>query len=452
MRVACVTTCRGRLPYLRETLPQNLADCRDAILVLLNYNDQDGLDTYVREQHGRDIADGRLVYYKTTQPPRFHMAHAKNQAHRCAMREGADILITLDADNFAGSGFVDHVRDKFRDSELAFLFPDFASLPPHGQRYNPENPHNLRRGFAGRMAIRTQDFLKVGGYNQIHEMWGAEDIDILSRLGRLKVKKDFLHRNFLNAIPHGPDVRFKEWPEAKQFENDMMLKKCDAAHDTVVNYGNIGCGVVYRNFGTEPIRIDPVPTRVFGVGLQRTGTTSLQHALQSFGYDVGHWKSGEWAKTIWQEMNRWGGSRTMEKDYALCDNPFPALYKKLDAGYPNSKFILTVRNEDQWIESVRKFWNAEYNPRRWTWDVDGFSHKMHGITYGRIDFHEQTFREVYRRHNREVREYFRDNLLVLNIEDPNAMKHLCDFLDRPFGNVGFPHSNRGRNEKIQARS
>jgi hypothetical protein len=144
-------------------------------------------------------------------------------------------------------------------------------------------------------------------------------------------------------------------------------------------------------------------------------------------------------------MKRWGRSRTLEQDYALCDNPIPLLYKDLDEAYPGSRFILTVRDEDAWIRSVEKFWTYEGNRHRWTWDVDGFSHKMHGIIYGTVEFDEQTFRDRYRRHNLAVMQYFRgrSDFLRLEMNGESSMDELCSFLGLRPVDGKLPHSHRG---------
>src|SRR5665213_2877840 len=129
MKIACVTTCRGRLNHLKQTLPQNIADrgaWPDVVFVVLDYNDQSGVGEYIRNNHAADLKSGRLVYYRNIEAGRFHMAHAKNQAHRCAMLEGADVLVTLDADNYTGPGFVDYLAAQYHtDTTLSYLCPDF---------------------------------------------------------------------------------------------------------------------------------------------------------------------------------------------------------------------------------------------------------------------------------------------------------------------------------------
>jgi Sulfotransferase domain/N-terminal domain of galactosyltransferase len=441
------TTCKGRTQHLRQTLPKNMADNPRSKFVVLDYGSDDDLVTYLCSEHLNDIREGRLIIYANRSEPKFRIAHAKNQAYRCGILEGADILVMMDADNLAGHGFEDYVRQKFDTTPVSYLVPDFAGLPPPGKRYNKERPTHLGRGFYGRLVIRVNDLIKTGGYNEKFDMWGSEDIDLLARLERLGLKRGFIDDIYLHAIGHGAWERFREYPEARKYENGSIdvYKVTRQAHDTVVNYGNFGCGVVYRNYNPDPIEIRPVPTRLFGIGFQRTGTTSLDEAFQILGYDSAHWKSGDWAFQIWREMNRWGSSITVERENALSDNPIPLLYDKLDVAYPGSKFILTIRDDDDWLRSVEKFWTYEGNPQRWTWDGDPFSHKVHGIIYGRVDFDADVFLTRYRRHNQEVMDYFRDrpdDLLVMRMGNGAGWPEICGFLGLPMPGVPYPHSNR----------
>src|ERR1700723_15727 len=106
-RIVFCTTCKGRVNHLRETLPRNLQDNSNypnAKFVILDYGDTEELAEYLR-QFCVNIENGRLVYYRYNTKEPFHVSHAKNMAARCGMLEGADILVTLDADNFTGPGF-----------------------------------------------------------------------------------------------------------------------------------------------------------------------------------------------------------------------------------------------------------------------------------------------------------------------------------------------------------
>ena len=429
------TTCKGRLNHLALTLPQNLEDCKNGVFIILDYADEPGLADMIKSEHTQDLDSGRLVYYRT-EAPKFHMAHAKNMAHRLGMREGANILVTLDADNWAGIGFDQFILDRFRENNI-FLCPKVIGLGSGAVRVAP-------RGVAGRLAVSANNFIKAGGYDEKYDTWRGEDVDIVARLRRMGYAPRFIDPMYLDAIRHGSGLRFKEYPHAQAYENDAEVRLINEAKHTVVNFGDFGCGVAYRNFGDRPIVLRPLPTRVFGIGLHKTATTSLDQAFQMLGFDSFHWHTGDKARDIWNEMTTLGQSWTLERYYALSDLPIPLLYRHLDIAYPGSKFILTVREEGEWLKSVEHLWDRRYNPTRWEWDVYPFSNLIHRELYGRIDFHAETFLARYRQHNAEVKAYFkgRSDLLIMDFSKSVGWKELCSFLDQPLVHAPFPHLHK----------
>lgn len=432
VKVVFSSTCKGRAMHLAETLPRNLTDNLQATFLVLDYGDYDSLWS-VLEQNKCD----RLITYRHDNGASFHMAHAKNMAHRCAIREGADVLVTLDADNFAGRDFDRFVIENMKEG--SFMCPDFESIQKMPWGEGSERPC---RGFAGRLAVRAQDFIKAGGYNETYDTWRGEDIDFNARMGRMGYSPKYIDIKYLGAIPHSAAIRFQEWSHARQYDHHGAWKMDGHHTDTVVNYGQIGVGRVYRNGDLVPIDLKPLPTRIFGIGLHKTATTSLHKAFQTLGFDSLHWGKGE-APLIWEEVNAAGRSMTLERYYAASDLPIPLLYRKLDEAYPGSKFILTVRDEQKWLKSVERLWDAKYNSTRWQWDIWPISNRLHKALYGRTDFHAGVMLETYRRHNAEVREYFKyrpDDLLEMNMETDGWPK-LCGFLDKPIPSGAFPRSN-----------
>lgn len=436
MKVVLCTTCKGRLEHIQQTLPRNLADNPNATFVLLDYSSDDNLAPYLKENHAADIASGHLVVYQFDTTGPFQMAHAKNMAARLGIIEGADVLVTLDADNFAGQNFDRFVADNIKPG--TFLCPDFPRIKslPHG-------PLRPARGYAGRLAIRPQEFVKMGGYCETFDTWRGEDIDMIARMRRLGFTMTHIEDRFLNAIPHTAAVRFKEYPHAQQFETEGEWKAIYRGTATIVNYGRFGCGLARRNFGTETIELKPVPTRVLGLGMQRTCTSSLHAAFKQLGYDSFHWDSNQKAWAIWAEMNASGRSITLERSYALCDTPIPMLFRELDDSYPGSKFILTVRDESKWLKSVAALWDPKTNPW-YDWHLQPFSHQLHKALYGRTDFDAEVFLARYRRHNAEVIEHFKgrpQDLLVMDIPAGDGWDKLCRFLGTPTPSTPFPVVN-----------
>ena len=82
---------------------------------------------------------------------------------------------------------------------------------------------------------------------------------------------------------------------------------------------------------------------IFGIGLPRTGSSSLAKALRTLGY-----KGENYCMLQNQEFKE-------EKPSFRVDNSFFNIYKELFLEYPNSKFILTTREDNSWRESINKF-------------------------------------------------------------------------------------------------
>lgn len=135
---------------------------------------------------------------------------------------------------------------------------------------------------------------------------------------------------------------------------------------------------------------------------------------------------------IGDEVHELAKSKLPHHD-AFLDDPWHVLFRELDRWCPGSKFILTVRDPDEWIESVtRHFGYRDVPVRRWIYGV--------GDPVG----HEDLYVRRYRRHIREVKDHFRDrpdDLLVMDITDGEGWEKLCPFLGHPVRREPFPKVN-----------
>jgi hypothetical protein len=171
--------------------------------------------------------------------------------------------------------------------------------------------------------------------------------------------------------------------------------------------------------------------KIFGIGLSRTGTTSLAKALAMLGYKSIHAR----------------GAHHIEMYEASTDVPVAARYRQLDKRYPNSRFILTVRDMESWLESCRQHYES-YNP----FELRNFKQATEyafcrGVLYGIDDFEPEVFRAAYKRFVDGVHEYFRDrphDLLELNIVAGEGFEKLCPFLGKPVLATPFPKSNESK--------
>jgi hypothetical protein len=104
--------------------------------------------------------------------------------------------------------------------------------------------------------------------------------------------------------------------------------------------------------------------KIFGVGFHKTGTSSLGAAFQQLGYRV----AGQ-NVAMDPDIGRHAAEIVfgMVPLYdAFRDNPWPLFYRELDARYPGSKFILTIRPSSEWFASVVRHFGATATPKR-TW-------------------------------------------------------------------------------------
>jgi hypothetical protein len=177
--------------------------------------------------------------------------------------------------------------------------------------------------------------------------------------------------------------------------------------------------------------------KVFGIGMQRTGTSSLVQAL-----NILNIKSRHFPSELFYDLNH----PTLNEFDGFADNPIPLLYQELDQRQPMSKFILTIRDEEKWIKSAQ--WLFSTGARKFDWDnvnQRDVIREMHLQLYGTTTFDETIFREKYRSHNRTACEYFANrpnDLLILDLTQNDSFEKLGAFLGKPIPNKPFPHQNQ----------
>jgi hypothetical protein len=171
--------------------------------------------------------------------------------------------------------------------------------------------------------------------------------------------------------------------------------------------------------------------KVFGIGFHKTGTTSLAAALRILGYTVtgpNFVRDPDVARTALRRA-----LKVAERFDGFQDNPWPILFRELDAHFPGSRFVLTTRDLDRWLDSIVRHFGDETTPMRsWIYGV--------GAPLG----NEAVYRARHATHLAAVREHFRDrpdDLLELDITVGEGWSRLAPFLGVPVPDVPFPHEN-----------
>ena len=112
---------------------------------------------------------------------------------------------------------------------------------------------------------------------------------------------------------------------------------------------------------------------VLGIGMNKTGTSSLKHALETLGFPCLHNALLVKRTADANRRKHLPLLHPLDNRYdAFCDSPINYLFRELDAAYPGSRFILTVREMKPWIISrMAQFGGlpAEHR-RKWREHVD----------------------------------------------------------------------------------
>jgi hypothetical protein len=178
----------------------------------------------------------------------------------------------------------------------------------------------------------------------------------------------------------------------------------------------------------------PLPiNRCWGIGLGRTGTTSLCEAFRILGFlNVIHNPPFE----------------ALASADAGADNGVILFYKYLDYKFPGSKFVLTLRTLDDWLQSQEYIFSI-YPVRSRDEDIP-IQRRM--LLYETVEFDRAKFTAAYERHHRDVRRYFArrpDDLLELDIIGGEGWERLCPFLGLEIPNGPFPYVNRRNPSKLR---
>ena len=170
--------------------------------------------------------------------------------------------------------------------------------------------------------------------------------------------------------------------------------------------------------------------KIFCIGLEKTGTAPLARALQNIGYNVTG-KNGPLLRPRIAQVYQHVCIRKSYKFEAFYGNPWPLMFREMYQLWPNAKFILTIRDPNEWIASMTQAFGGTSTPIR-------------ELIYGAGDpagQENQYIRQMVK-HENAVREFFLKDpgsLLVMDISESNDYQPLERFLGRTHHAKNFPN-------------
>lgn len=164
--------------------------------------------------------------------------------------------------------------------------------------------------------------------------------------------------------------------------------------------------------------------KVFCIGYNKTGTTTLGQSLKMLGY-----RNSSFNKKVWQKYYKQNRIDKVLKYTAKFESfdDLPWLKKEmiplLDRTFPGSKFIDMHREEGSWKKSMSQWGKKQ--------------------TGNAVDIDRAL--EGFRAHKKFIDEYFKDfpddRFIRLDVKDPEGFQKLADFLGKDCDRKSFPHFN-----------
>ena len=176
--ISAITTCKGRLQHLQQTLPSLMAlpDCE---VVVVDYDCPQGAGAWVQST----FPAAKVVRIKDR--PHFKAAEARNRGVTAAT---APWLFLVDADVAVAPTFIAAIAPLLRPG--IFL-----------------QPKPLRHELYGTVVVASSDLAGIGGYDEAFEGWGGEDVDLVRRLEQSGRQAGTFPAQLVAAIRHGDELR-----------------------------------------------------------------------------------------------------------------------------------------------------------------------------------------------------------------------------------------------------
>lgn len=215
-------------------------------------------------------------------------------------------------------------------------------------------------------------------------------------------------------------------------------------------YHRLAAVVKYRN-----------SRKVFCIGRNKTGTTSLNALLTKLDINVAPQHLGEQLITDYLQGNfdpiikfsKYSGEAFQDIPYSL-----PETYIHLSRSFPRSRFILTVRDSaDEWYRSLVTFHGKLFAGGRVptkedlqaaTYIYPGCLYDVNRVLYQSPEddlYNEEILKKSYDDYNAGVVMFFKDmtdRLLVVNLRDADAAQKIITFLQIESNITQMPWENK----------
>ena len=245
------------------------------------------------------------------------------------------------------------------------------------------------------------------------------------------------------------------------FKNPNINNSVKMAINNIIKQNIIKQNIIKQNIIKQKLLINNniINDKIICVGQPKTGTKTLKSILKKLGKTVSgdplcflNNNNSDYTTIDGITINTdnfFNNIGYLHKNLEMFDFfhdvPYSFNYELIDKKYSNSKFILTIRDEEEWFKSLFYY-------QRLPLPV-GSPKKIINVIYHHeiiLEEYKEEVIELYRKYNNDVITYFKntpEKLLIINLCDKNKcetdiIQKICDFtnLNTP-NNFVFPHAN-----------
>lgn len=191
MEVSIITTCKGRLHHLKQTVPLMLQQkvLFDYTVIIVDYGDPDHCHQF---DWGRSSVQTLQVLNDTHT---FSPSRARNIGGRWATGE---VLAFVDGDILLSPYWLEHVHLLIQDGF------DLVTAPP--------GSHEI----AGTCLVKRPVFELVRGYGEDLSDWGYQDHDFYNRVTAAGKKRATYSEDLLKALRNSPEERLGNYADQRR--------------------------------------------------------------------------------------------------------------------------------------------------------------------------------------------------------------------------------------------
>lgn len=188
---------------------------------------------------------------------------------------------------------------------------------------------------------------------------------------------------------------------------------------------------IFRRLNNRTCVPAKTSSKIFGLGLSKSGTLSLAEALQQLGWDILH--SIHFPSSFYdQRASSFVESlRQAFRDHdGACDLEVPYVTEELLGAFPDAYFILNYRSLDDWLGSAEHWFKRQLSPDLLAMREELTMGRL--TTYGSDSFRSFPFEKAFIRHHLKVLETIPCcQLLWFDVWRGDGLEKLAQFFGIP---------------------